>query len=152
MNRFEQNCLDGEQIGEDFIINNIELIDVGKPEFCKFKYLRFKFDNSTEWLDVYGFKFGNWGLVPTGNEWQLYHITEGKLVSFLEFTLANGLKGLKIIVALLGENFTPPLMGTVSYAKAYGLAYKFERYCKNELCTRACLYFDGNFDDDDDDD
>jgi hypothetical protein len=149
MNRFEQNCLDGKQIGEDFIINNIKLIDVGEPEFCQFKYKRFKFDNTTVWLDVYGFRMGNWGLIPDGNEWQLYHITEGKLVSFLEFTLKNGIKGLKILVALLGEDYTPPLMGTESYAKAYRRAYKFERYCKNELCTRACLYFD---DDDDDDD
>lgn len=145
MNTFEQNCLESEQIGEDFIINNIELIDVGEPEFCKFQYLRFKFDNSTEWLDVYGFRMGNWGLIPTGDEWQLYHITEGKLVTFLEFTLANGLKGLKIIAALFGDDFTTPQLGT----KAYRQAYKFERYCKDELCTRECLCFD---DDDDSDD
>ena len=152
MNTLEQDYFDGVEIGEDFIINNIELIDVGEPEFCKFKYLKYRFDNSTEWLDVYGFKFGNWGLVPDGNEWQLYHITEGKLVSFLEFTLKNGLKGLKILVALLGEDFTTPLMGTVPYAKAYRRAYKFERYCKDELCTRACLYFDDDDTDDDDSD
>ncbi|HEY9866834.1 MAG TPA: hypothetical protein V6D21_21860 [Candidatus Obscuribacterales bacterium] len=147
MNGFKQNCLDGEQIGEDFIINNIEMIDVIDPEFCKFKYLKFRLDNSTVWLDVYGFKVGNWGLIPDGNEWQLYHITEGKLISFLEFTLANGLKGLKILVALFGDDFTMPPMGTEAYAKAYRQAYKFERYCMDELCTRSCLYFD---DDDED--
>ena len=85
---------------------------------------------------------GNWGLIPTGNEWQLYHITEGKLVTFLEFTLANGLKGLKIIIALFGDDFTPPPMETTEAYIKTRLAYKFERYCKDELCIRSCLYDD----------
>ncbi|MBE9144897.1 hypothetical protein [Planktothrix mougeotii] len=147
MNRFEQNCLESEELAEDFIINNIELIDVGEPEFCKFERA-IKFDGTTpiEWIEVYGFKLGNWGLVPSENDWQLYHIREGKFMTLLPFTLANGLKGLKILVALFGEEFTTPPMGTKPYAKAYRRAYKFEKYCAAELIDRSYL-----FDDDDDD-
>lgn len=144
--------IDGEQIGEDFIINNIELIETINPKFCKFKYCKYRYDDSKEWIDVYGFKVGNWGLIPCGDVWQLYHIEQAKLMSFLTFTLANGLKGLKILVALFGDDFTMPPMGTEAYLKAYRQSYKFERYCTDELCTRSCLYFDGTFDDDDDED
>lgn len=142
--------IDGEKIGDDFIINNIEMIDVIDPEFCKFKYCKCRYDDSTERLDVYGFKVGNWGLIPCGDVWQLYHITEAKLMSFLTFTLANGLKGLKILTALFGNDYTPQPMGTEAYTKAYRQSYKFERYCMDELCTRSCLYFDDDDDDSED--
>lgn len=147
MKRFERNCLESEEIGEDFIINNIELIDTENPEFCKFERA-VKFDGTTpiEWVNVYGFRIGNWGLVPNGNDWLLCHIPEGKFVTFLPFTLANGLKGLKIIAALLGSTFTKPPMGTQPYAKAYQLCYKFEKYCTAELIDRSYLFDEPTFD------
>lgn len=152
MNRFEQNCLDSEEIREDFIINNIELIDVENPEFCKFERA-IKFDGTTpiEWVNVYGFRLGNWGLVPSENDWQLYHIPEGKFVTLLPFNLANGLKGLKILSALFGSEFTTPPMGTKPYAASYRQAYKFEKYCAAELVDRA-YFLPPDFDDSDDDD
>ncbi|WP_254175292.1 hypothetical protein [Planktothrix pseudagardhii] len=57
MNRFEQNCLESEEIAEDFIINNIELVDVGNPEFCKFeRAIKFEGSVPIEWINVYGFR------------------------------------------------------------------------------------------------
>jgi len=143
MNRFEQNCLESEEIGEEFIINNIELIDVGEPEFCKFT-------TPIEWVNLYGFRLGNWCLVPHDDDWFLCHTT-GKYMTLLPFNLANGLKGLKILVALFGDDFTTPQLGTKAYAKAYRLAYKFEKYCAAELVDPA-YFLPPDFDDSDDDD
>ena len=151
MNRFEQNCLESEELAEDFIINNIELIDVENPDFCKFEHaVKFEGLVPIEWVNVYGFKLGNWRLVPSDDDWLLCHAT-GKYMTLLPFNLANGLKGLKIVAALFGSEFITPPMGTKAYAKAYRRAYKFEKYCAAELVDRA-YFLPPDFNDSDDDD
>lgn len=92
-----------------------------------------------EYQEVEGYIIGNWGItniVPTGDNWTIYHTIKGMRLSLYYFEWVNAIKALEITAKLFGENHNG-----VNTAASREALRQWERDL-HDLAARECLYFD----------